>query len=140
MTATDPANSAVELADLYANRFNNREQQQKAQIWHVLCRDFFQRYVQSSDTVLDIGAGYCEFINTINCAHKIALDLNEDTKRYAAPEVRVVQCMSNHMTEIDDELVDVAFASNFFEHLPNKEAFLQTLREIGACCGQEASY
>jgi ubiquinone/menaquinone biosynthesis C-methylase UbiE len=86
--------------------------------------------VHSNDTVLDIGAGYCEFINTINCAHKIALDLNEDTKRYAAPEVRVVQCMSKYMTEITDESVDVAFASNFFEHLPNKEVFLQTLREI----------
>jgi SAM-dependent methyltransferase len=26
--------------------------------------------------------------------------------------------------------VDVVFASNFFEHLPSKEAFLQTLQEI----------
>lgn len=130
MTATDPANSAVELADLYANRFNDREQREKAQIWRVLCRDFFQRYVRPSDTVLDVGAGYCEFINTINCAHKIALDLNEDTARYAAPGVRVVRSFSNNMTGIDNESVDVAFVSNFFEHLPNKEVFLQTLQEI----------
>ncbi len=130
MSATDPANSAVELADLYANRFNKDEQLQKAQIWRVLCRDFFQRYVDPQNTVLDIGAGYCEFINTINCAEKIALDLNEDTLRYADPNVRVVRSMSNNMVGIDDESVDVAFASNFFEHLPNKEVFLQTLKEI----------
>ena len=27
-------------------------------------------------TVLDIGAGYCEFINNIQCAQKYAIDLN----------------------------------------------------------------
>src|SRR5918911_2512313 len=97
MAATDPANSVVALSNLYSNRFNQEEQRQKERIWKVLCRDFFQRYVHPSDTVLDIGAGYCEFINNIQCARKIALDLNEDTKRYAAPGVQVVQAMSTAM-------------------------------------------
>jgi ubiquinone/menaquinone biosynthesis C-methylase UbiE len=44
--------------------------------------------------------------------------------------VRVVQCYSNDMHEVQDASVDVAFASNFFEHMPTKEIFLQTLREI----------
>lgn len=130
MTTTDPANSAVNLAGLYTNRFSSAEQRQKERIWRVLCSDFFQRYVRATDTVLDVGAGYCEFINNIACAAKIALDLNEDTPRHANADVRVVQCMSNAMTEIGDSSVDVAFASNFFEHMPSKEIFLQTLREI----------
>jgi|HigsolmetaAR202D_1030399.scaffolds.fasta_scaffold00032_29 Methylase involved in ubiquinone/menaquinone biosynthesis len=130
MSATDPANTSVKLSKLYSTRFNEKEQQNKEQIWKVLCSDFFQRYVRPTDTVLDVGAGYCEFINNINCASKIALDLNEDTPRYAAPGVRVVRAMSNNMEGIDDESVDVAFASNFFEHMPTKEVFLQTLREI----------
>lgn len=130
MTTTDPANSAVNLAGLYTNRFSSAEQRQKERIWRVLCSDFFQRYVRATDTVLDVGAGYCEFINNIVCAAKIALDLNEDTPRHASAGVRVVQCMSNAMTEISDSSVDVAFASNFFEHMPSKEIFLQTLREI----------
>jgi SAM-dependent methyltransferase len=130
MSSTDPANAAVNLSALYSNRFNEQEQRQKERIWQVLCSDFFQRYVNTSDTVLDIGAGYCEFINNIVCATKIALDLNEDTPRYAAPGVRVVRSPSNAMTEITEGSVDVAFASNFFEHMPTKEIFLQTLREI----------
>ena len=130
MSATDPANSAVKLAGLYSNRFSERERRQKERIWQVLCHDFFQRYVRPTDTVLDVGAGYCEFINTIVCGSKIALDLNEDTPRYAAPGVRVVQSPSNAMEGIDSDSVDVAFASNFFEHMPTKEVFLQTLREI----------
>jgi SAM-dependent methyltransferase len=130
MAATDPANAVVNLSELYSTRFNYQEQRQKERIWQVLCADFFQRYVRVTDTVLDIGAGYCEFINNIVCAEKIALDLNEDTPRYAAPGVRVVQCMSNDMRDIHNSSVDVAFASNFFEHMPTKEVFLQTLREI----------
>jgi SAM-dependent methyltransferase len=130
MTTSDPANNAVALATLYSNRFSPAEQRQKEQIWRVLCRDFFQRYIQPTDTVLDVGAGYCEFINHIVCARKIALDLNEDTPRYANPGVQVVQCYSNAMTPLSDSSVDVAFASNFFEHMPTKTIFLQTLREI----------
>jgi SAM-dependent methyltransferase len=130
MAASDPANSTLALSRLYSNRFSAAEQRQKEQIWRVLCSDFFQRYVRPTDTVLDVGAGYCEFINNIACAHKIALDLNEDTPRYAAPGVQVVQCYSNAMAPIADASVDVAFASNFFEHMPTKEIFVQTLREI----------
>src|ERR1041384_3315907 len=127
MSATDPANTSVNLSKLYSTRFDEEDQQKKERIWRVLCSDFFQRYVRPTDTVLDVGAGYCEFINNIACAAKIALDLNEDTPRYAGAGVRVVQCMSNAMNEIADESVDVAFASNFFEHMPSKEVFLQTL-------------
>lgn len=130
MSATDPANSVVGLSELYHRRFSNDDQRKKARIWKVLCSDFFQRYVKLTDTVLDVGAGYCEFINTIKCAKKIALDLNEDTPKFANSNVRVVRCMSNAMIEIADATVDVAFASNFFEHMPSKEVFLQTLREI----------
>jgi ubiquinone/menaquinone biosynthesis C-methylase UbiE len=130
MAATDPANSVVGLSDLYSTRFSERERAQKNLIWQVLCKDFFQRYIQLSDVVLDVGAGYCEFINNIACKTKIALDLNEDTPKYAASDVKVVRCMSNAMNEIADASVNVAFASNFFEHMPTKEIFLQTLREI----------
>jgi len=130
MSNTDPANTAVRLSTLYSNRFSTQEQIRKNQIWQVLCRAFFQRYVRSDDTVLDVGAGYCEFINNIACKAKIALDLNEDTPRYAAPGVRVIRSMSNAMSEIDDDSINVAFASNFFEHMPTKAIFLETLREI----------
>lgn len=130
MTATDPANASLHLARMYSERFNTNEQRTKQNIWKVLCSDFFQRYVRPSDTVLDVGAGYCEFINNIVCASKIALDLSEDTERYAAPGVRVVRCMSNTMVDIADASVDVAFASNFFEHMPSKAVFFETLLEI----------
>jgi ubiquinone/menaquinone biosynthesis C-methylase UbiE len=95
-----------------------------------LCRHFFQRYIPPQATVLDLAAGSCEFINHIRAAAKIAVDLNEDVRQYAAPDVRVVVAYSHAMHEIADESVDVVFVSNFFEHLPDKGTFLATLSEI----------
>jgi SAM-dependent methyltransferase len=118
----------LDVAGIYKARFSSEERVKKEEIWRVLCSDFFQRYVD--DTVLDIGAGYCEFINNIVCARKIALDINKDTALYAAPDVQVLHCLSDDMKPISDSSINVVFASNFFEHLPDKETFMRTIREV----------
>jgi len=115
---------------LYSNRFDADDRHRKAGVWKVLCAHFFQQYVRAGDTVLDLGAGYCEFINHICCRRKIALDINEDTRRHAAAGVEIVQQPSTAMSAIADGSVDVVFASNFFEHLRDKTEFVLTLREI----------
>jgi ubiquinone/menaquinone biosynthesis C-methylase UbiE len=128
--ALDPGLAEVELSRLYTTRFSAQERESKSRLWQVLCTDFFQRYVRPQDTVLDVGAGYCEFINHIQCSTKIALDLNEDILNYAGREVRVVLSASDNMRDITADSVDVAFVSNFFEHMPTKQIFLATLKEI----------
>ncbi len=118
------------LNDLYQNRFQSEVREQRNVLWQTLCKYWIQRYVKSDATVLDLAAGQCEFINNINCGDKIALDINEDVKLFADSDVRIVMAMSNDMREIDDNSVDVVFVSNFFEHLPTKQSFLETLTEI----------
>jgi ubiquinone/menaquinone biosynthesis C-methylase UbiE len=86
--------------------------------------------VSRTDTVLDLAAGYCEFINHIECARKIAVDLNEDVRNHANSDVEVVIAWSHEMKGVKDDSIDVVFVSNFFEHLPDKQAFLATLSEI----------
>src|SRR5947207_3048106 len=81
---------AGQLTRLYQARFSAGEVAAKDRVWSILCHDFFGRYVRSSDRVLDVAAGYCEFINHIECAHKVAFDANPDIARYAAPGVKVV--------------------------------------------------
>jgi SAM-dependent methyltransferase len=44
--------------------------------------------------------------------------------------VRVVIAYSHDMADVASDSVDVVFVSNFFEHLPDKQVFLDTLREI----------
>lgn len=122
--------SALDPGRLYQERFSTRDRETKLAVWQVLCRHFFQRYVKPTDTVLDLGAGLCEFINTISCAERIAVDSSPGVRQHAAPGVRVLVTPAIELGEIADESVDVVFASNFFEHLPSKEALLSTLREV----------
>ncbi len=118
------------LRHIYRQRFAESQQGQRNRLWKTICKHWFQRYVEPTDVVLDLAAGYCEFINNINCGSKIAVDLNEDVARHANPDVRVVHAKSQELVGIDSDSVDVVFVSNFFEHLPDKKSFLDTLTEI----------
>lgn len=122
--------SGSELARLYSERFNPDELEAKRQLWTALYDGFFRPMINSTDTVLDLGAGSCEFINACHASNKIAVDLNPETKRYAR-DAHVVLAPSDRMVEIADASVDVVFTSNFFEHLPDKRALLDTLTECG---------
>lgn len=118
-----------QLEVLYRHRFPEHELAHKQAIWKVLCRRFFSRYVAAGDTVVDIGAGYCEFINNIAAAHKIAVDLNPEVKRFAAAGVQVINEPCTAIRELPTGAADVVFMSNFLEHLPSKQLVLDTFRE-----------
>lgn len=118
------------LSGLYRNRFSKEEIQKKQRIWGVLCRSFFQKYVNTDDAVLDIGAGMGEFINNIKCKEKYAVDLNEDAVNFLNPEVKFFNRPANHLSFLSDKTVDVVFMSNFSEHLKTKESIIETLLEV----------
>lgn len=119
---------ASELAALYGARFSDGELRAKRALWEALCRGFFDRYVRPSDTVVDLGAGSCEFINAIRAEEKIAVDLNPETKSYAE-DARVLLTSSEDLSQIGTDTVDLVFTSNFFEHLPTKRSLIRTLEE-----------
>ena len=121
---------ARQLARLYQARFSDREVIAKDRVWTILCHDFFSRYVKPSDRVLDVAAGYCEFINHIECSTKVALDANPDIARYAAPDVTLVVGDCRDMSALPQGSFDVAFVSNFFEHLETKRDVDSVLTQI----------
>jgi SAM-dependent methyltransferase len=98
-------------------------------MWNVLCKGFFQKYIPKEAVILEVAAGYCEFINNIIGKRKIALDLNPDIKKFASQNVEVVLADSTNMLKIIDNSCDIVFISNFFEHL-NKENIVKTIKEI----------
>ena len=118
------------LDKIYRRRFNEYECEQKNKIWKVLCPNFFQRFIPVDAVVLDIGAGYCEFINNIRCFKKIAVDLNEDTPSFASPDVEVVSSLSTDLSFLESDSIDRVFMSNFLEHLRTKQEVLKTFEEI----------
>ena len=118
----------VELRETYARRFAGAEQRRLA-IWKTLNRYFFQRWVSRDDTVLDLGAGYCEYINSIDAKQKIAIDLNPATATCADIGTRVITQDVGAQWDIDPASVDVIFTSNFLEHLPTKAVLAHCLQE-----------
>lgn len=120
--------SGEDLATLYTERFSAEELRGKQLLWQTLCESFLSRYITPTDTVLDLGAGSCEFINNVRCGRKYAVDLNPDTARHAV-DAEVLLTSSEDLSAVRPGSVDVVFTSNFFEHLPTKPALLRTLEE-----------
>jgi SAM-dependent methyltransferase len=115
------------LETLYTNRFGDVSKQRQ-DIWQVLCSDFFQAWVPSTATVLDLAAGHCEFINNIRAARRIAVDLNPDVQRRAHAGVETYLQRSDRLEIIEDGSIDVIFVSNFFEHV-TRDVIMSTLAE-----------
>ena len=89
-----------------------------------------QRYVSPTDVVIDLGAGYGEFINHIRCGKKYAVDLNEETADAVNSDVVFLKRRTVDLGDIPQASADLVFASNLFEHLSSKEELLATLREV----------
>ena len=110
----------MDLTELYRNRFDEAARAQKARIWDVLYTRVFGKWIRPEDTVLDLGAGYCEFINSARAQRRIAVDLNPDAANFVAPGVELHTTSASKLDFLADDSVDVAFSSNFLEHLPGK--------------------
>lgn len=116
------------LKQIYERRFG-KDIQFRVEIWKVLCHNFFQKYIPKDSVVLDMGAGYCEFINNIKAKRKIALDLNPNVKKFASDNVKVIISSSTDMYKIKNETIDVVFTSNFFEHISKKD-IIKTVQQV----------
>jgi SAM-dependent methyltransferase len=123
----------LSLDSLYTTRFPEADRPAKDAIWRVLCPHFFQRYVGANDVVMDVGAGFGEFLRHIRCGARIAVDIERLSGRSLPPGTREVFTPSDRLSsQVPPASVDVVFCSNFFEHLPDTATFLATLREIFA--------
>jgi SAM-dependent methyltransferase len=124
--------SPQDLQQIYANRFRST-QTYRDQVWQILTLDFFSKWIKPADTVLDLGAGYCQFINHIRAKTKYAMDLNPDTAQQASGEVTVIQQDCAELWPLPASSLDVVFTSNFFEHLSTKNDLERTLRQTFRC-------
>lgn len=109
------------LSDLYKIRFSEQSLPRKNEIWKVLCKNFFKKFIKQTDTVIDVACGYGEFTNNVSADVKIAVDLNPDSKSFLDADVEFHQCRATEIGTVLKNKGDVIFTSNFLEHLPNKD-------------------
>ena len=125
--AADGSADGEQLRRLYAERFAG-DRDRRAALWRALCAGFFDRYVRPDDTVLDLAAGGCEFINAVSAGTRIAVDVNPAVREAAADWVTTIVASADRLTGVPDASVDVVFASNFFEHV-DRETILAVMTE-----------
>lgn len=114
---------------LYRHRFPAEILDQRAAVWKVLCRSWFSRYIPRGARVLEVAAGYCEFINNIEAAERVAVDLNPETRNHAAPGVTVHEIAAERLAEVAPRShFDAVFMSNFLEHCRSRDQMLMVLR------------
>jgi len=120
------------LQKLYQARFSQAERYRGA-VWRIICRRVFSRYVPKSSKVLDLGAGWGEFITNIEADRKYAMDLNPETGNRLPGEVRFLHQDCSLPWPLESGTLDVVFTSNFLEHLPNKQSVEETVSQAYRC-------
>lgn len=120
------------LRNQYQLRFKKLERYRSA-VWRIICQEFLSSYIPQSSTVLDVGAGWGEFINNIPAARKFAIDLNPSTAMRLEPNVKFIQQDCSQKWPLESESLDIVFTSNFLEHLPDKSHVERTVAESFRC-------
>lgn len=119
----------MDLAALYKHRFSTEDRIKKMRVWEVLCGQFFQNIVGEDKVVLDLACGYGEFINSIKAKAKYAVDINTDVSKYLNEDIQLFNAAATEIP-LPAGAVDVAFTSNFLEHLRSKEECDRVFAEI----------
>ena len=116
-------------ATLYTERFSSEQDQMRNETWQVLCKSFFQKFINPNSTVVDVGAGDGLFIKHINATRKIAIDLSSHVNALSSLGIETIQAPATELSSKITTPVDVIFMSNFLEHLPNKALVLKVFEE-----------
>jgi SAM-dependent methyltransferase len=120
------------LKQQYQLRFSEL-QEYREQVWHILCSEYFSRIIPQESVILDLGAGWGEFINHIDAARKFAMDLNHETPEHLAPGITFIHQDCSQPWGVEANSLDVVFTSNFLEHLFDKPSIERTVAEAHRC-------
>jgi SAM-dependent methyltransferase len=121
-----------DLDQIYEIRFSGLEKYRN-DVWKILVKEFFSKWIRSTDHILDLGCGYGEFINQANAKVKHAMDLNPRTRNLLKDDVIFHEQDCSKAWPLEENSLDLIFTSNFFEHLPNKKALDATITEAKKC-------
>lgn len=110
----------------YASRYTYNKDREV--VWKEIVR-YLNPFISNKETILDLGAGYCDFINNVSAKNKIAVDISPELPKYAKSDVRQIQTNVTDLSKVENSSVDVVFASNLLEHLTDED-LEKTMNEV----------
>ena len=121
--------SSRDLDAIYRHRFSDEDGVRRAGVWREIVR-FLGRWIPPSSAVIDIGCGEGAFIRNITAAERWATDIR-DVSAALDPGIRFVTIDGLELASaVPNAHFDVAFMSNYLEHLPSTDAVIAQLREV----------
>ena len=117
----------IVLKEVYEQRFDEADQARKEAIWRELGQ-YLQRYIGTDARVVDIACDLGYFIRNVRAAERWATDIR-DVGATLPPDVRFIRASGLELADVlPNNSFDLAFFSNYLEHLPSTEAVLEQLR------------
>ncbi len=68
-------------------------------VWRQVASYLERRWAEDA-AVLDVGAGYCSFINNVRGGRRLAVDLHSDLERFAAPGVETMRLSATDLAPV----------------------------------------
>jgi SAM-dependent methyltransferase len=106
------------VSGYFQTRYNYNAERKK--VWKAIC-EYLTKFIPPESSVLDLGSGYCDFINNIKAKTKIAVDSDINSKKFCENDVLFLNIKVTEL-EFEENTFDVVFASNLFEHLSDEES------------------
>jgi SAM-dependent methyltransferase len=117
----------IVLKEVYDLRFDEADMAAKDAIWRELGK-FLQRYIRPDARVVDIACDVGYFIRNVHAGERWATDIR-DVGAALPKDVHFVHASGLDLADVmPNGYFDVAFFSNYLEHLSSTEAVLQQLR------------
>ena len=121
---------ASSLSRIYDRRFDAAKREAKRRVWEAVVRHFLQRWIPRDAAVLDVGCGFGEFLNAVQCAVRVGIDLNPEVAGTLRQGTEFHCRAAGDLGFLQSGRFDVAFTSNFLEHLPDKTSVEELLSGI----------
>ena len=106
----------------------------RTKVWEVLCKSFFCKYISVDSSIVDIGAGNCNFINAIQATRKAAVDKDSNIMLHANNDINICIARVPPLSMFKDNSFDIVFSSNMIEHLENKAEVMIFIKELCRIC------
>lgn len=117
----------IVLKEVYDLRFDEADVRAKDAIWRELGK-YLQRYIPAEARVVDIACDLGYFIRHIRASERWATDIR-DVGSALPNDVHFVRASGLDLADaLPNDYFDLAFFSNYLEHLSSTEAVLQQLR------------
>ncbi|HTA94751.1 MAG TPA: class I SAM-dependent methyltransferase [Verrucomicrobiae bacterium] len=90
-------------------------------LWQTLVDCEFQKKIPPDGTVLELGAGYGDFINCVKARRRIAVDVWPGMLHHLDTGVEGLVTSITQLDGVADNSVDYVFSSNCFEHVSQSD-------------------